>query len=66
MQNLDYNPYVHFKNPLLYDSCMFIEFHPLTKILIQVGNLNPLFFFQIDDFTMQLWHWNRVHSIENP
>jgi hypothetical protein len=31
MQNLDYSPYVHFKNPLLYDWCMFIEFRPLVK-----------------------------------
>jgi hypothetical protein len=40
MQNLDYNPYVHFKSPLLYDWCMFIEFHPLINILIRVENLN--------------------------
>jgi hypothetical protein len=31
MQNLHYNPYVHFKSPLLYDWCMFIEFNPLIK-----------------------------------
>jgi hypothetical protein len=41
MQNLDYNPYVHFKSPLLYDLRMFIEFHTLIHILNQVGNLNP-------------------------
>jgi hypothetical protein len=41
MQNPDYSPYVHFKNPLLYDWCMFIEFRPLINILIQVSNLNP-------------------------
>ncbi len=40
MQNPNYNPYVHFKSPLLYDWCMFIEFDSLTYILIQVGNLN--------------------------
>ncbi len=41
MQNPDYSPYVHFKSPLLYDWRMFIEFHPLTNILIQVGDFNP-------------------------
>ncbi len=41
IQNLDYSPYVHFKSPLLYDWCMFIEFHPLINIFIQVGILNP-------------------------
>jgi len=40
MQNLDYSPYVHFKSPLPYDWCMFIEFHPLINIFIQVNNLN--------------------------
>ncbi len=38
---LSYNPYVHFKSPLLYDWCMFIEFHPLINIIVQVGNFNP-------------------------
>jgi hypothetical protein len=41
MQNLDYSPYVHLKSPLLYDWCIFIEFHPSINVLIQVGNLNP-------------------------
>jgi hypothetical protein len=41
MQNLDYNPNVHFKSRLLYDWCMFIEFHPLINIFIRGGNLNP-------------------------
>jgi hypothetical protein len=40
MQNLYYNPYVHFQSSLLHD-CMFIEFHPLINIFIQVGNFNP-------------------------
>ncbi len=40
MQNLKHNPYAHFKSPLLYDQCMFIEFHPSLNILIQVENLN--------------------------
>jgi hypothetical protein len=40
MQNLGHNPYAHFKNPLLYDWCMFIEFYPSINILIQVGNFN--------------------------
>jgi hypothetical protein len=45
MQNLDHNPYAHFKSPLLYDWCMLIEFHPLINIFIQVGNLiNSQFF----------------------
>jgi hypothetical protein len=39
MQNPNYNPYVHFKSPLFYDWCKFIEFHPFINILIQVGNL---------------------------
>ncbi len=41
MQNLDYSPYVHFKSPLLYDWCMFVEFHPSINIFIPVGNFNP-------------------------
>jgi hypothetical protein len=41
MQNPYYSPYVHFKNPLLYDWYIFIEFHPLINIFIQVGNFNP-------------------------
>jgi hypothetical protein len=41
MQSLYYSPYVHFKSPLLYDWCMFIEFHPSIKIFIQVENVNP-------------------------
>jgi hypothetical protein len=44
MQNPDYSPYVHFKSPLLYDWCMFIEFHPSINIFIQVGNHNPKIF----------------------
>jgi hypothetical protein len=41
MQNLNYSPYVHFKSSLLYDWCMFIQFHPLINIFIQVENFNP-------------------------
>ncbi len=41
---LDYSPYVHFNCSLLYDWCMFIEFHPSKNIPIQVGNLNSLIF----------------------
>ncbi len=33
-------PYVHFKSSLLYDWYVFIEFHPLINVLIQVDNLN--------------------------
>jgi hypothetical protein len=62
--NPNYNPYVHFKSSLLYDWCMFTEFHPLMNIFIQVSNLIHKYFFQIDDFTM--WHLNRVYSIESP
>jgi hypothetical protein len=40
MYNPKYSPYVHFKNPLLYDWCMLIEFHLSINILIQVDNLN--------------------------
>jgi hypothetical protein len=36
--------YVHFKSPILYDWCMFIEFHPSINIFIQIGNFNPLIF----------------------
>jgi hypothetical protein len=41
MKNPDYNPYLHFKSPLLYDCCMFIEFHLSINILIQVSKFNP-------------------------
>jgi hypothetical protein len=41
MQNLDYSLYVHFKSPLLYDWCMFIEIFSLINNPIQVGNFNP-------------------------
>jgi hypothetical protein len=41
MQNPYYSLYVHFKSPLLYDWCMFIDFSPLINIFIQVNNLNP-------------------------
>ncbi len=27
-----YSPYVHFKSPLLYDWCIFIEFYPSINI----------------------------------
>jgi hypothetical protein len=60
IQNPRYSPYVHFKSTLLYGWCMFIEFHPLINIFIQVGNQ------QFDDFTMCLWHLNKVHFVESP
>jgi hypothetical protein len=41
IQNANYSPHVHFKSPLLYDWCMFIEFCSLINILFQVSNLNP-------------------------
>ncbi len=41
MQNPKHSPCAHFKSPLLYDWCMFIEFYPSINILIQIGNLNP-------------------------
>jgi hypothetical protein len=40
MQNLNYNPYVHFKSPLQNDWRMFIEFRLSIDILIQIGNFN--------------------------
>ncbi len=40
MQNPNYSPYVHFRSSLLYDWYMFIEFHPLINVFIQVDNLN--------------------------
>jgi len=33
--------YVHLKNLIMYDWCMFIEFFPLINIPIQIGNLDP-------------------------
>jgi hypothetical protein len=39
LQNLKHSPYDHFKSSLLFDWCMFIEFHPSINILIQVGYL---------------------------
>ncbi len=65
MQNPKHIPYAHFKSPLLYDWCMFIEFHPSINILSQVGNLNPQYFCQINYFTMRLWHFNKVHFAES-
>jgi len=44
MQNQKYSPNVHFKSPLLYDWCMFIEFHPSINIFIQVENLYSYIF----------------------
>jgi hypothetical protein len=41
MQNPYYNPYVHFKSPLLYDWCVFFKFHPIINIIIQVNNFKP-------------------------
>ncbi len=52
MQNLDHNPYAHFKSPLLYDY--------FNSTLIHK------YFCQIDDFTMCLWHLNRVHFAKSP
>ncbi len=37
-------PFLKFK---LYDLCMFIEFHPLMNIFIQVGNFNPQIFVKL-------------------
>jgi hypothetical protein len=65
MQNLYYSPYVHFKSPLLYDWYMFIEFHILINVLIQLAILIHKYFCQIDGFTMHLWHLNRVHFVES-
>jgi hypothetical protein len=65
MQNPYYTPYIHFKSSLPYDWCMFIEFHPSIYILIQFGNHYP-YFCQVDDFTMRLWHLNKVHFVKSP
>jgi hypothetical protein len=40
METPNQNLYVHFKSLLLYDWCMFIEFHPSINILIQADNVN--------------------------
>jgi hypothetical protein len=66
IQNLDYNPYVHFKSPLLYGWCMFIEFHSLINILFKLAILIHKYFFQIDDFIMHLWHLNKIHFVKTP
>jgi hypothetical protein len=70
MQNLNYNPYVHFKSPLLYYWCMFIEIYwnsPLNKKkLFKLVFIIHKYFFQIDDFTTRLWHLNRVYFVESP
>ncbi len=67
MKNLDYNLYVHFKSPLLYDWCMFIKFHPLIKLfLFKLTILIHKQFCQIDDFTMCIWHLTKVHFVESP
>jgi len=66
MQNPN-SPFVHFKSILLYDWCMFIEFHPLINIfLLKLTILIPKYFCQINDFTMHLWHLNRVNSTKSP
>jgi len=54
MQNPDYSPYVHFKCPLLYHWCVFIEFHPLIYILLfKLAILIHKYFFQTNDFIMR-------------
>jgi hypothetical protein len=66
MQNLDYSPYVHFKSPLQNDWCMFIKFHLTINIFIKFSILIHKYVFQIDDFTMRLWHLNEVNSVKSP
>jgi len=39
------SPWFHFKSPLLYACCIFVEFHQYIHILIGVDNFNPFFFF---------------------
>ncbi len=65
MQNPNNSPCVHFQSPLLYDWCIFIEFHPLINILIKLAILIHKYFCQIDDFTMHLWHLNRIHFVKS-
>jgi hypothetical protein len=55
MQNLERSPYVHFKR-LVYVKIFLFK----LEILIRKH------FCQIDDFTMHLWHLNKVHFVENP
>jgi len=46
---------------------MFIEFHPLKNILTQeLTILIHNFFFQIDNFTMHMWHSNIIDFVKNP
>jgi hypothetical protein len=62
MKNPNYSPYVHFKSPLLYGWCMFIEFHPLINIFIQVNNhtsqTSP------NHVSMPLQHFNNVFMVK--
>jgi hypothetical protein len=62
MQNLEYNPYAHFKSPNYYriGVCL-LNFTPQQVFLFKLTILIHKYFCQIDDFTMCLWHLNRVH-----
>jgi hypothetical protein len=67
MHNSKHSPYAHFKSLLLYDWRMFIEFHPSMNIfLFKLEILFHKYFCQIHDFTMRLWHLNRVHFAKSP
>ncbi len=62
MYILEPNWYFHFKSPLLYMFCEYL----LNFIFIQVGNLNLLKNWHVDDFIICLWQLNTIHYIENP
>jgi hypothetical protein len=66
MQMLDYNPYVNFKSPLLYDWLCLLNFSPLQIFLFKLAILIHKYLCQIEDFTMHLWHLNRIHSTKSP
>jgi hypothetical protein len=44
---------------------MFIDFHlPINIFIQELAILIRKFFFQIDDFTMHLWHLNIIHFVK--
>jgi hypothetical protein len=43
-----------------------LNFTPQYIFLFKLTILIHKYFYQIDDFTMRLWHLNRVHFVERP
>lgn len=66
MQISYHSPWFQFWSSLLYFWWIFIEFH--YHIYISLFNLTILIHKEIchsDDFTICLWHLNKIHSIES-